>query len=174
MKWIGLFRAVINLMYIFAVISLIAAPIALYLAITESDFNLTVSGSEITNNHWSFYVVLVLALLGYLAFVRMLYFMNAAAQTLKPRNLFDPQVASFIIKAGKNCMLAALLTKVPVLLYQFLAPLTNSPTQISFSVNFFYGFDTLFVIISFGFFLMLTGIVMKEGNTLKQENDLTI
>lgn len=174
MKWISLFRAIINLMYIFAIISLLAAPIAIYLVIKDSNFSFKISGVDITNNHWSFYVVLVLVLLGYLAFVRMLYFMNKAAQRLGPNRLFDQQIASFIFKAGQNCILAALLTKLHVIFYQSLAPLIYPAVQTKYSVNFLYGFDSLFVIISFGFFLMLTGIIMKEGNRLKRENDLTI
>ena len=175
MKWISLFRAVLNVVYFFSVASAVAAPLAVFLAARESTLKFEIGGQVLENVHWSFYVVLVLALIGYFVFVRMLYLMKQAARFLNSKTLFSHKIADQITLAGKNCVLAAVLTKLPAFLYGAFIPLaSDSFTNFRYSITFGYGFDSLLVIISFGFFLMLTGIVMKEVNTLKQENDLTI
>ncbi|MDP5078745.1 MAG: DUF2975 domain-containing protein [Nonlabens sp.] len=175
MKWLSIFRAVLNLVYLLTLISALGIPIAIYLLVSQKDFNYSISGITLINYHWSFYLVLFFSVLGYLAFIRMLYLMRSASIKLSPRKLFNHETATIIIKAGRNCILAGMLTKIPILIYRIVfrsrVVTTNSDTD---SIEFLINFDTLFVIISFGFFLMLTGIVMKEGNTLKQENDLTI
>jgi len=175
MRWISIFRAVINYVYFFAFITAVLAPLTFWLASKNLDIAFNIGGHELENMHWSFYVVLFISMLGYFVFVRMLYLMKQVASRLNPRELFNKELAGLITKAGKNCILAALMTKIPGFLYIAIVPyLTGNDNRFEFSLSFGYGFDSLFVILSFGFFLMLTGTIIKEGVGLKQENDLTI
>ncbi len=175
MKWISLFRAIIDFVYFFAFLNALVSPFIFWLAIQDADTAMSIGGHELKNVHWSFYLVVLLGIFGYFVFVRMLYLMKQAAHKLKPRALFDAAIASLLMKAGKNCILAGLLTKIPPFahsLWGLYASINVRASKFSYTIGF--SFDSLFVILSFGFFLMLTAIILQEGLRLKTENDLTI
>ncbi len=176
MKWISVFRAIIDFVYFFSLLAAVASPLILYTAFFENDVAFELGGQTIINKHWSFYIVAVLGMLGYLCFVRMLYLMKKSAWKINKKQLFNLEVASWIHEAGQYCIAAALLTKIPVIIYTIAirSVIARDVMDTSFKMSFGFGFDTLFVTISFGFFLMLTGIIIKNGLQLKQENDLTI
>lgn len=175
MRWIRIFRAIIDFVYFFALLGAVAAPLALLLATEGATTRFNIGGNIVQNVHWSFYAVLIISIIGYFVFVRMLYLMKQAAWKLNPRDLFNGTIADLMTRAGKNCILAAVLTKIPSFLYSMIAPYaTGNVHRIEYTYNFGYGFDSLFVILSFGFFMMLSGIIIRQGIVLKQENELTI
>jgi len=176
MKWINVFRAIIDFVYFFSLLAAVASPIILVAAFMETDYTFEIGGKAIENKHWSFYIVMICGFLGYLAFVRMLYLMKKAVWKIKEKQLFNIEIAEWIHEAGQYCIAASLLSKVPVFIYTIVAPLAlkTRVSESNYSMSFGFGFDTLFVTISFGFFLMLTGIIIKNGLKLKEENDLTI
>lgn len=175
MRWIRIFRAIIDFVYFFALLSAVAAPLMILLATEGVETKFNIGGNIVQNVHWSFYVVLALSIIGYFVFVRMLYLMKQAAWKLNPQDLFNSTIAALMTEAGKNCILAAVLTKIPAFLYSLTAPyMTGTFSGNEYTYSFGYGFDSLFVILSFGFFMMLSGIIINQGIRLKEENDLTI
>ncbi|ALM20977.1 hypothetical protein AAT17_06960 [Nonlabens sp. MIC269] len=173
MKAIQVLRAILRLLYFFAILKIVFLPIEFLLTVNNIEIY-ELSGFLISNHHWSFYPVLLLFYVGLVFFVIMLYHLKIAAFTITPKHLFNLQTGESLKKAGWFCITGVVLTNIPVWAYHIYS--------LTLKIKFFdhrvirvgSGFEATLVVVSFGLFLIILSKLASEGVKLKQENDLTI
>ncbi len=175
MKWIKFLRALLGFVYLFALLSAVASPVYFFMASEKLSFTFNIGGFLVRNIHWSFYVVLSLAIISQFLFVYMIYHLKKASWLLTPRKVFDGGLNKHLYAAGIVCVLGAILNRVPAFLYKYInfQELRDNGMQ-GAGFDFGFSFDSMLVIIVFGVFLIVLSKIIALSASFKQENDLTI
>lgn len=175
MKWIKFLRALLGFVYLFSWLSAVASIIFIFIAGSGSDLPFNIGGNLVQNFHWSFYVVLILAIISQFVFVFMIYHMKKASWLIAPRSITNSALSKHLNMAGILCFVGVLLNRIPSYVYNiFTRSQLDDSYRFDLSINFGFSFDSMLVIVSFGIFLMITSKILKITAALKQENDLTI
>lgn len=177
MSWLSLLRAIMNWLYFFSWFSVIASVIILVLIPFDDGIGITLFGKRIFNVHWSFYIVTVLAVIGYWLFLAMIYHLKKASYAITPYRFVDPVIQKHFYKAGLFCVIGSLVSNVPTYIYSLATKtrLNAERTAIEkVSLNLGFSFDSFIVIIAFGIFLIIISKVIDQSIQIQKENDLTI
>lgn len=175
MRWIKFLRALLGFVYFFSILSAIAAPLLFFFSTMDSKIAFNLSGTEIENVHWSFYMVVAMAVLAQFLFVAMIYYMKKASWLLNPKKIFSTELSRYLNYAGILCLVSIVLYKVPINIYRVVfGRQFDSAKNLNISFDFGFSFDSMLVIIAFGIFLVITSKIIRASALIKQENDLTI
>jgi hypothetical protein len=176
-SWLSLLRAIMTLIYFFTWMSAILAPIAFFVFADKEQTSFENFGVTIFNVHWTFYVVLGLSIIGYFLFLAMIFHLKKVAYRITPKRFIDNEIKNHFYKAGLFCVMGALLTKIPAVVYKYstLVIVKNKKVLIKdASLQLGISFDSVLVILAFGIFLIIVSKIIAQSIELKIENDLTI
>ena len=174
MRWIKILCAILDLLYLFAVLSAFAVTLFFLVALAGSNFNFQISDYNIVNLHWSFYIVVISAILSQYLFFGMIHQMRRAARLLKKLNFLKVEVSKLLYRAGILCVIGVLMNRVPPFFYNIVHILPSKTAAPHSTLSLLYSFDSMLIAICFGLFLIITGKIVQYSIGLKQENDLTI
>ncbi len=175
MKWIRFLRALLGFVYFFAWISAVGSLIYFFIAESSSDLPFNIGSNIVQNFHWTFYLVLALAVISQFVFVYMIFQMKKASWLITPNNFVREELVNHLKLAGISCLVGVLLNRVPSYIYSvFTRSQLDHSFKVKLAMNFGFSFDSMLVIISFGIFLIITSKIIKVSALIKQENDLTI
>jgi hypothetical protein len=174
MRWIKILSAILDLLYLFAILSALGVTMFFFVAIAESNLHFQVSNYDIKNVHWSFYPVVITTVLSQYLFLGMIHQMRRAARFLKKRNFLRVGLSKLIYRAGILCVIGVLMNRVPSFLYTMIHIQPSRTDETHSTLSLLYSFDSMLIVISFGLFLIITAKIVQYGIALKQENDLTI
>ncbi|WP_405370327.1 DUF2975 domain-containing protein [Nonlabens sp. Asnod2-A12] len=175
--WLSTLRAILTLVYFFSWISAVLAPFTLFLFTDGLATKFTNFGEDIYNIHWTFYLVLALSVIGYWFFLGMIYHLRKASYRISPHRFIDELIKVHLYKAGLFCVIGLLITKLPTYIYKYVTmPIVKDMdlSDSSNSVHLGISFDSAFVLLAFGIFLIIISKIMNESIIIQEENELTI
>ncbi|WP_438961080.1 DUF2975 domain-containing protein [Nonlabens sp.] len=173
MKSLQVLRAVLGFVYFFGWMAAIGSPILFIDPVIHRGIQL--SGYTVYNIHWSFYLVAGAVVIGYFFFVAMIYYLRKVAWSIKPKKLFQDDLAPYFRKAGWSCIIGIIITKIPVVIYFYSVQINHPDTVVTRNgLSPGLSYDSFFVITAFGLFLLIMGKITQNARELQKENDLTI
>lgn len=175
--WLSVLRAIMTLVYFFTWISAVLAPISFFIFADNFEMSFDNFGIDLYNVHWTFYVVLVLSVMGYWMFLAMLYHLKKVSYRITPYRFIDLEIERHFYRAGLFCVIGSLITKVPSVIYKYATMSVIKPNAISIknvSIDLGFSFDSFLVITALGIFLIIISKIINQSIKIQQENDLTI
>lgn len=175
--WLSTLRAILTLVYFFSWISAVFAPFTFFLFTDGLATKFTNFGEDIYNIHWTFYLVLALSVVGYWFFLGMIYHLRKASYRISPHKFIDELIKVHLYKAGLFCVVGLLITKLPTYIYKYVTmPIVKDMNLLdtSIGIDLGFSFDSAFVLLAFGIFLIIISKIMNQSIIIQQENDLTI
>ncbi|AGC76332.1 hypothetical protein LX97_00999 [Nonlabens dokdonensis] len=176
-SWLSTLRAIMTLVYFFAWLSAIGAPISIILFSSGVESAFESLGIKIYNVHWTFYGVLALSIIGYWLFLAMIHHLRKASYRITPYRFMDTRIERHFYYAGLFCVVGSLVTKVPAVIYKYTTMAIVKSNKIllnDVSIDFGFSFDSFMVILAFGIFLIIISKIIKQSILIQEENDLTI
>ena len=174
MRWIKILSAILDLLYLFAILSSFAVTLFFFVALAGSDFQFPVSNYDIENVHWSFYIVVTSSILSQYLFLGMIHQMRRAARLLNKLHFLRIELSKLLYRAGLLCVIGVLTNRVPPFFYNMVYMLPSETAAPHSTLSLLYSFDSMLIVICFGLFLIITAKIVQYSIGLKQENDLTI
>ena len=176
MSWLSVLRAILNFLYFFAWISAVAAPMIFFSAVSGVDIYVSGLDVNLIENPFFYYSILAASVAGHFFYLAMIHHLRKSVYKINRRQLLSFDLKSHLFKAGLYCVIGGLLTKVCGAVFRyFIYPLMNEDySRIKTPLNINDSFDSIFLILAFGIFLIIFSKIIERSLMLQEENALTV
>ncbi len=176
MSWLSVLRAILNLLYFFGWMSALAAPLMLFMAISGADIYVSGIDIDVVQNKVLYYSILIASVVGHFFYLAMIHHLRKAVYKINRRQLLSFDLKSHLFKAGLFCVIGGMLTKVCGSVFKyFIYPLLDEDySRVRTPLNINDSFDSIFLILAFGIFLIIFSKIIERSLMLQEENALTV
>ena len=169
MKRLHLLKTLVDVFFFFAVISAAAMVIFIPIQFMNSEsIPIEIKGQKITTFDLATKMLMVFAMLSGLCFVYAIYLFRKTILHFSKKEIFHPNVITYLNKTGLFIIASTLLINVPLFFFNM-----SKKQEFAFEIG-AGGFDSLLLSISLGLFFMVLAEVFKMSGKLKAENELTV
>jgi hypothetical protein len=169
MRTLKVLNALLQLIFIFSIIGLVAVPLLALFVDESSNLEVNILGYVIDQWTWPFRLVLWAIFLSQCCYVGMIYYLKkASSRTYQLDQLLAPPFPMYLRRAGWCCLIGvAFYYVVPILVFA-----AHQQSRLGLSLN--TGFGSVLLVAAFGLFLLAVAKIMQLSIAINEENKLTI
>ncbi|ARN78104.1 hypothetical protein BST97_08890 [Nonlabens spongiae] len=159
--------------------SALAAPLMLFMALSGVDIYVSGIDIDVVQNKVLYYSILIASVADHFFYLAMIHHLRKAVYKINRRQLLSFDLKSHLFKAGLFCVIGGMLTKVcgavfKYFIYPLYPLLYEDYPRVRTPLNINDSFDSIFLILAFGIFLIIFSKIIERGLMLQEENALTV
>ena len=170
MKKLYLLKSLLDLFWVFMIITMIASIIFVPIIIFSTepfDIPVRLNGEKVTIVDIPSKILLLFVFAAFCSFFYSIYLLRELLTLFSKKQIFEERTILLLNRIGKCFLLTSALTEIPSLIHNLII---SDVTEINFGG----GFDSFLFTASLGLFFMVLSEVFRMGKTIKEENELTV
>jgi hypothetical protein len=170
MRKLNILKAVLDLFWVFNLISIVGMLIFIpfYLFSSEIDIPIKIKGQEVLANTILAKIVVFVNLISGLVFFYSIYLLRKLVGLFQKREIFKDEVVRLFNLIGRLIIASSIISTVSLFIYNAV-----ERTHLGLSLD-FGGYDSFLISISLGLFFMVISEIFKIAKNMKEESELTI
>lgn len=170
MRKLKILKALVDLLWIFSMISVVAIvvfTVIIFLDVDLGDLDFNINGVEIEIVDYVTKFLLLILMVSYLIVIYCLYLFREVLNYFYLLKIFDEVVLKNFHKIGYLLITAAFLTGITTTIHKI-----YYLKKVSVAIDF--SFSPFVLLVCLGLFFMVLSEIFKISKKLKEENELTI
>lgn len=170
MRKLNILKTLLDLFWLFALISMVILVIItpMFILDPEMDLPINIKGQLIKTNNLLSKTVVVVNIIGFILFLFGIYQFRKVIIQFQKRQIFNNEIIKRLNLTGKLIIISTIIENFSIFIYNFFEK-TNS--EISININIF---DSFLLSLIIGFFFIVISEIFKIAYNLKTESDQII